>query len=164
MPSIRRRAWADKRYPGSNLVAGSDIIDDLLVDAPTVDTLTAIRIIGDLTIQYSPDLSTVDSLSVVDVGIGVSSVEAFGVGAAGTPAPDISTQYPPRGWLYADTQPVWSSADTVSDQIAIARFQFEIRSMRKIDKGILFIRMVNTNVVVGAAMRVTGRVRTLCLT
>ena len=45
----------------------------------------------------------------------------------------------------------------------VARFQFDIRAMRKIDKGRLYIIMENTNITVGGAMQVTGFVRALCL-
>ena len=45
-----------------------------------------------------------------------------------------------------------------------AYFEFDMRAMRKVDKGILFMRMANGNINVGGAMEVVGRVRALCLT
>jgi len=46
-----------------------------------------------------------------------------------------------------------------------ATFQFDLRAMRKIDKGILFSRIDNTNSVgTASTVLVRGRIRVLCLT
>ena len=163
MPSNRNRAWADERFIGQNLVAGaSGHQRNLLFNAPTMDTLTAVRIVGDITVQVLPTVTFVDSLSIIDVGIGVSSQEAFDVPAL--PSPAVDTEYPPRGWLYVASLPVSERLQDTTVMQEVARFQFDIRAMRKIDKGVLFIRVINTNIIVGAAMVITGRVRVLCLT
>ncbi len=161
----RSRAWADIRFGSTALVAGTDIFLDLLVSAPTVDTLTAVRIIGDFNVHYDVTTTIADSDSAVDVGIGVTSTQAFGVGLTALPDPTGTTTFPPRGWLYVATrhvaQLVTSSTGIINEN---AIFQFDIRAMRKIDKGILFVRIANTNLNIGGAMEVTGRIRTLCLT
>ena len=161
----RGRAWADQRFTGNALVAGTDFLSDLLQFAPDVDTLTAVRIIGDFDVHYDVTTTIADSDSFVDVGIGVSSVEAFAAGAAALPDPANSTSFPPRGWLYASTGYV---AQLVTSSTGIwninARFQFDLRAMRKIDKGTLFLRIAQANINVGGAMEIVGRVRTLCLT
>jgi len=161
----RNRAWADTRFAGVSLVAGTDILTDLLSDAPTVDTLTAIRIVGDIEAHYVITNTITDSDSVVDVGIGVSATEAFAAGVGAIPDPSVTNKYPPRGWLYVATQYVGQALTTSTGMFSKnARFQFDIRSMRKIDKGRMFIRVANTNINVGGAMELTGRVRVLCLT
>ena len=162
----RNRAWADRRFAGTALVAGTPGVFDLLTAAPEVDTLTAVRIVGDLTVQYLVSTTIVDSLSIVEVGIGVSSVQAFAV-AAGAGLPDPSAdpaEYPPRGWLYLASQPVSQHAESTGVIEHVARFQFDLRAMRKIDKGFLFMVVEQNNITVGGAMQMTGRVRALCLT
>jgi len=164
MASNRNRAWADRRFAGEVVAAAAVQAYDLLSVAPTVDTLTAIRIIGDLTFQYTVSVTITDSLSSVDVGIGVTSAEAFAAGGTSLPSPTAQDQYPPRGWLYAATLPVWEKAESTGVIHHAARFQFDLRAMRKIDKGVLFMVIEQNNVTVGGSMQLTGRTRVLCLT
>jgi len=161
----RRRAWADQRFAGLSFVANTEILVDLLENLDSMDTLTVVRIVGDLTMNYLVSTTVGDALSIVDVGIGVCASAAFGVGGA-TPAPSTETEYPPRGWIYAASQPVTQILDAAGGVSIVdrpARFQFDIRAMRKVDKGILFMNMVQNNITVGGAMQITGRVRTLVL-
>jgi len=166
MASTRRRSWADQRLAGVSVVAGTPVRLDLLENAPTIDTLTVVRIIGDLTVQYTPNSTVVDSLSIIDMGIGVASVEAFATGSAGLPSPSAETQFPPRGWLYVASRPVSQQLESAGTGALneVSLFQFDIRAMRKIDKGILFWIIENTDILTGGSIRVTGRIRTLCLT
>ena len=162
----RRRAWADRRFVGVSLVAGTLQKFDLLLNAPVEDTLTVVRIVGDITVQYLVTTTVGDSLSIVDVGIGVDSGPSFAtVGAL--PAPQIETEYPSRGWIYVATQPVTQILDAAGGVSIVdrpARFVFDIRAMRKIDKGKLFFSIVQANITVGGAMQVVGRIRSLVLT
>ena len=161
----RNRAWADFRYKGVSLVAGTDIISDLLTNAPDVDTLTAVRIVGYLNVGYVVTNAIVDADSVVDVGIGVSAKEAVSAGGSSLPDAQSVVSYPPRGWLYLATKYVRQSltgTDGTTNSNAV--FEFDLRAMRKVDKGTVFIRIGNANINVGGAMEVTGRVRVLCLT
>jgi len=164
MVSRRNRAWADIRYAGVVIAATAVNKFDLLLDAPTMDTLTAVRLIGDLTVQYRIATTLVDSLSIVDVGVGVASVEAFAAGGSSLPSPSIQSQYPPRGWIYVDSQPVSQKAESTGVLERVARFQFDIRAMRKIDKGVLFMIVEQNDITVGGAMEIIGRTRVLCLT
>ncbi len=165
MPSTRNRAWADTRMAGLAMVAGTPIRFDLLADAPNVDTLTAVRIVGDVTVQYTVSVTVTDSLSIVDLGIGVSSNEAFAVSSSlGLPKPSVTSAFPPRGWLYVASQPVFEKAESTGIIHHAARFQFDLRAMRKVDKGTLFLTMEQANITLGGSMQVTGRVRVLCLT
>jgi len=161
----RNRAWADTILDGDALVAATPFERDLLANAPTVDTLTAVRIVGDITCLYTVNVTVTDSLSRVDVGIGVTSAEALVAGGAALPNPSITAgQYPPRGWLYVATQPVVQQAESTGIISHMARFVFDIRSMRKIDKGKLFLTVEQNNITVGGSMQMVGRVRVLCLT
>ncbi len=160
----RPRSWSDTRLAVASLIDGTPQIIDLLTDAQPLDTRTVIRLIGDFYFMYSPNSTVVDSLSIVDVGIGVASVEAVGVAVgAGLPDPKDTTNFPPRGWLYVNSQPVSQQAESTGVLNTWAHFKFDLKAARKIDKGTLFFRMENTNIIVGGSMRVIGRIRSLCL-
>ena len=163
--ATRNRAWADIVQNSLTLSSGGFILSNLLVSAPEVDTLTATRIIGDLQVYYDPTSGSVDSAQLIEVGIGVTSSEAFAGGRATVPDPSQGTQYPPRGWLYAASQVAWSRVDSAGVQMHMARFIFDLGAMRKIDKGLLYM-MVTSTLGKGAGITtlVSGRVRTLCLT
>ena len=167
MASNRRRAWADSRFAGVSLVANTPLNTDLLEDdGIDSDTLTVVRIVGDLTINYLVSTTVGDSLSIADVGIGVSGSVAFATAGA-LPTPNSVTQYPDRGWIYVASQPVTQILDAAGGVSIIdrpARFVFDLRAMRKIDKGRLFMSVVQNNITVGGAMQLTGRVRSLVLT
>ena len=164
MPTSRNRAWADKIFNIATLVAATKQDFDLLEDAPTVDTLTVVRIVGSLTFMYSPNSTITDSLSIVHMGIGVSSAEALATGGGALPNPSVQDDYPPRGWLFVDTKPVSQQAESTGVINEPVTFNFDLRAMRKVDKGRLFLSMVQDNVLVGGSMRVLGRTRVLCLT
>jgi len=161
----RSRSWADLRLAGESLVAGTDILKDILSDAPTSDTLTIVRLVVDLEAHYIITNTITDSDSVVDVGIGVVSAEAFAAGVGAIPDPALSTGYPARGWLYIATKYVGQALTTSTGMFNTnAQFQADLRASRKVDKGKVIIRIANANINVGGAMQVTGRVRALCLT
>jgi len=157
----RNRAWADTVYSGLVIVDEGSLATDLLVNAPTVDTLTAVRIIIDVVVVLSPAIVS-DALNVVSVGLGVTSREAFT--AVALPDPAASTEYPPRGWLYVANKPVRSTATTVGLDVKEAHFQVDLRAMRKVDKGVLFLALGNAAVLNTLSVDITGRVRVLCLT
>ena len=163
----RNRAWADSRVSGTLLTSGTPLLTDLLVGAPTVDTLTAVRIVGGLTV-YQDASSENEGRGYCDVGIGVSSREAFTVGATALPDPTQGDEYPPRGWLYAATKPLTLMLPTGGTPTAMwqipAVFEFDLRAMRKIDKGVLFMWVEEATVSGTLVTYITGRVRVLCLT
>ena len=164
MASTRRRSWADVVFNVTSLIDNVRDDSDLLADAPVSDTLTVVRILGDLTAMYSPNSTVVDSLSSLSIGIGVSSLEAFAAGGASLPDPRQATQFPPRGWLYATTRPLMQMAESTGVINLVQHFQFDLGAMRKIDKGILFLTLVQNDILVGGSIRVIGRTRVLCLT
>jgi len=165
MPSSRNRAWADRVFNITGLVAGTPQAFDLLSNAPVVDTLTVVRTVGEIVAMYSPNSTVVDSLSTISMGVCVVSDQAFGVaGAAAIPNPAAEDDYPPRGWLYVATQPVSQQAESTGVLNVQAIFKFDIGAMRKIDKGKLVLVMKQDNILVGGNMRLVGRVRSLCLT
>jgi len=160
----RNRSWSDLRLSVSDLAANTAQSFDMLINAPTADTLTVVRVIGDFWMLYSPNVTVADKLSIADVGIGVSSVEAFTAAGVSLPVPQDPTQFPPRGWLYVNSQPVTQSSQTEGVLERMAHFKVDLRAMRKVDKGRLFLTLSNTTILTGASMRVIGRTRVLCLT
>ncbi len=158
----RNRAWADTMFCGSLLADEGTIRSNLLIDAPTVDTLTAVRIIVDLSIGPNV-VSAADAANCISVGIGVTSAEGFAAGA--TPSPAFTDQYPPRGWLYIATKVSRMFVITSTGlSTTFAEFKGDFRAMRKVDKGILYMEIVNNAVVATGAVAIYGRVRVLCLT
>ena len=163
MPSSRGRAWADSRFQSEAIADNAHIDRNLLVDAPVADTLTVVRILGFLEVDVALSVDT-DYGNIIDVGIGVSSVEAFAVGSAALPAPATPTEYPPRGWLYAMTKAATQFNSTQGQARKRAVFEFDLRASRKIDKGVLFLRIQNFSDSGANGVSVLGRVRVLCLT
>ena len=164
MTSRRQRAWADDLISVS-VVAGSPQTRDLLTNAPVIDTMTAVRIVG--YIEVNGAITTeIEYAQLCDVGIGVASIEAFTVAGTSLPAPNVDSDYPPRGWLYVARRQAWQfKAGGAQQQRHDAVFEFDVRSMRKIDKGRLFITMASTDQGgTSTTMLFNGRVRTLCLT
>jgi len=163
MVTRRGRAWADTLINLSISAGAAQSATDLLANAPTIDTLTAIRIVLDL--EFYPVVNTLtDGIMAIDVGIGVTSLEAFAVNA--TPDVNVDGEYPPRGWLYIARTTAYNDVfgDT-KDQWKPGALHVDIHSQRKVDKGKLFLAMSSTTVEgSGLGVRAIGRVRVLCLT
>ena len=133
-----------------------------------LDTLTAIRLIVGVQL-YTPDTSEEELEQIIDVGVGVCSVEAFNVGVTALPDPNTVGDYPPRGWLWVDRYLVLQALPTGATPTAMwriqPRIQVDMRAARKVDKGVVFMIWRNTQVGTDAASIVlSGRVRLLCLT
>jgi len=166
---VRNRAWADTVLSGGQIVDEQSSLTNLLLNAPTVDTLTAVRIVLDLVVIQGMDEPVADKSNNIHVGIGVASTEAFAQGINALPEPVAANEYPPRGWLYVNSQPTFlrayrETAAVVGGYIRAAEFKADLRSMRKIDKGILYLVVQNFGVLGTADVDLWGRVRVLCLT
>ena len=161
----RNRAWADVRIVEA-LGSGSSVLKDLLAGAPVVDTLTVIRLVGEIRLSASPQGEN-EYEQTIDIGIGVSSSQAFATAGA---LPDLKTLgFPPRGWLYKATDVCYQSLPTGGTPTAMWRkdclFKFDLRAMRKIDKGTLYMELENTaRVGTATTLNITGFIRALCLT
>ena len=140
---------------------------NLLTDLTASDTITVTRLI--LHFQVTPELgSFLIGTQRIALGIGVASVEAFGVGGSlGLPDPSQSAEIPPRGWLWSDVLDLYMDEGTTDAQFRyfFPEVRADIRAMRKVDRGVCYIgmRSINLN---GAAQTVnlTGRVGALCMT
>ncbi len=155
-------------FVNTAIVASGQVKFDLLANAPTVDTLTVVRIIGYLDCGRV-STNEVESIQAIDVGIGVASSEAFTIGVTALPSPAVATEYPSRGWLYRSRRVEGQALPTGGSPTAMWRqralFQFDARAMRKIDKGILYLMATNSTIEGGAtSVQVIGTLRALCLT
>ena len=162
----RRLAWAFSNVV-QPLTDGLRVTSNLLLDAPASDTITVARVIVRLT--ATPELgSFLVGVQSVRVGIGVAFVEAFGVAnSGGIPNPANSAQSPPRGWLYSDVLDVYQDeGQTNADfRYFIPSVHMDLRAARKVDRGVCFLTMTNTNIFgVGQTINVSGRIAVLCMT
>ena len=163
----RRRAWADF-FVSMLLVDAVPQSVDLLTQAPDLDTITVARLVGRLHAQHAGLTTQVDSRMAINIGIGVASVEAFGVAAsAGLPIVGSAASQPPRGWLYR-TQMLSTKVHSTGTTYEINEpdmVDFDIRSLRKVDQGRLFLVAESLDIDFTAAdIRLTGLIRALCLT
>ncbi len=143
-------------------------LTDLLATAPTLDTITVGRLVGRLYVYVAGPTTTIQAIQLVDVGVGVLSQEAAAIGGTSVPSPAIDADAPPRGWLYRSrVLSIRTNADGSEKETnnLIPVIDFDVRSMRKVDKGSL--RLILVKSLIGgtvADLTVSGLVRALCLT
>jgi len=122
--------------------------------------LTVIRTI--LYLELKPaSPSTVIGTSQIDMGIGITSVEAFTAGVVADPV--VVTDYPSRGYLWRARRFVTDLGVAGGPAIPTSVIvEMDSSAMRKLDKGELYI-VVENNPHSGAAFTVDvhGLVRTL---
>ena len=156
----RARAWSDTII--STVVVNSVIAIDLLANSIRLDTHTVIRTLIDVMVVPADGFEAVNSTMRVDLGIGVTSVEAFVNDDVPDPAQD--GDYPPRGWVYAVTGTYYKGI-AADDPSHFPRLVADIRSSRRVDKGRLFVKLNSTLVQNTQATTLwIGRIRALCLT
>ena len=162
MANPRRTAWADS-INSTVLASGSELTAmNLLVNAPASDTITVARIIGVIEAVPADGFEAVNTTSSLHVGIGVTSLEAFNAGVV--PNPNVSNEYPPRGWLYIDRRVLYQ-APALTNGFKYPEFRFDVRGARLVDKGILFISLLNIlDQNAAMTMLLTWRIRAVCLT
>ena len=160
----RPLAWGDTVF--STLMVSATPINavDLLAQLADSDTVTAMRIVGHLYVAPDPVTTQVDGAYQVDVGIGVTSIEAFAANVV--PDPNNPSEVPARGWLWVDR--MYCSKRIVIDTgmlETVGEVRFDIRSARKVDRGVLYLNAFQSNVS-GTAnnLRLVGRIRVLCAT
>ena len=159
----RRRAWSDTRFSDIQLVNSNTNKKDLLAGLTPADTKTVTRVLVDLSVSYASSFAQ-DGSNSIDIGIGVVSQEAFDLETL--PDPNAVADYPQQGWLYVATKRCVSFFTTSTGVTVIpALFQVDLRAQRKVDRGVLFMVILNTADEGGSAtVFIHGRVRALCLT
>jgi len=163
----RPRAWADRIFNVTLLNNGQNKENLLTIPTPA-DTLTAVRIIGHIMV-VSGASNEGEYTQAIDLGIGVASGEAFNIGVTALPSPAVEDEYPARGWLYRQRDVTQQAIPTGATPVAMykrpALFDFDLRAMRRIDKGVLYMMITCSEINgSGPANTVLGTVRVLCLT
>ena len=94
---------------------------------------------------------------VVDIAIGTASQEAFAAGVV--PDPSVEADEPQRGWVYRCRHHV---RDSTGFSIQYPTFERDLRAMRKIDNGELYL-VTDNFALVGTAfsIRFLGIIRSL---
>ena len=163
MTMRRRRAWADTRFAGTTIAASGTDKKDLLTGLAAMDVKIVTRLIGDVRV-YGGATTETEYEMAIGLGIGVVSKEAYDLETL--PDTDNVADYPQQGWIYVATQVCYQAIDSAGSGLhrVDARFIFDIRAQRKVDRGVLFMLIDNTGIGTSSTLSITGRVRALCLT
>lgn len=167
--SPMHRQWCDTGLAGLDVPMGGNIVPlDLCLDMDAAFVnKTVTRVIVGLQVHHDNHTSDHDAVQELEIGIGVVSEEAFLAGQASMPKPDITTEFPARGWLWvASYTAAFSNSTTFGVEIYdFPRIDVDLRASRKVDRGILFLA-AESRTVFGAGMilNLTGRIRALMLT
>ena len=160
----RPLAWADTTF-STALVNGANITPvNLLLNLAGADTITAMRIVGHLYVTQQDVDSALDGLYAVDLGIGVAAKEAFDAGVV--PDPQTDGDVPARGWMWKDRLlAVRTQLSSTGDKLYVGEVRFDIRSARKVDRGIMYINaFLSTLNGTPANHTLVGHTRVLCAT
>jgi len=160
----RGRAWGDTLF-GELITSGNQFVSGLLSEMTPSDTITVVRLVGHLVISPSSLIAVADGTQALDVGIGVSAEEAFN--AAVLPDPNVAGDIPARGWLWRDRILMGNArvAGLGENVVEYGHVRFDIRAMRKVDRGILYVSMFNSPIAgTPQSITVVGIIRALCLT
>ncbi len=131
--------WADTLMSFS-VASGATNNQDLLSNLSPDERrgITLVRTI--MTMAYTPSpTSGVVGTQIIDLGIGIASVDAFAAGAL--PDVQVESDRPPRGWIMRDRTAVLDDATDVAN-ITFVRGDF--RTKRRIDDGDLFLQHFST--------------------
>ena len=161
----RPLAWADTLLAVSITAASGMSALDLLADLAAADVKTVMRLVGHLTVTSVAEGTTASAVQGIDLAIGVAAKEAFD--GAVLPDANVSSDVPARGWLWRDRMTClrYNGSGTVEDW-HYPEVRFDIRSGRKVDRGVLFLTAFNSNLVGGTPFTIllSGIVRALCAT
>ena len=164
----RPRAWGTTFIDEQYNVANTETNFNLLAELTPSDTITAMRILVHV-IAVPQNLSdNIDGGTVVDMGIGVASLEAFTAGVL--PNVNVAGEVPARGWLWRDRLIAVGNSVTgppVHDVYFGTEVHADLRAMRKVDRGVLYLSTRSSDIKVSGTylpLALVGIVRVLCAT
>ena len=138
----RRRAWSDTLIQGTTLPHAATLKFDLLAGLSPTETKTVSRILINLTMTPPVTNAAADRSNNVFVGIGVVSKEAYDLETL--PDTNATADYPQNGWVYIANKVVWKAAPSAAQlHIHVAEFVADVRGQRKVDRGVLFMSLLN---------------------
>ena len=160
MPTI----WIDTRM-NDNVAAGGGTLKKSLMSGVSstqtrFDRMTLMRTIIGIDVGHFIHDSGEGS-SVLAMGIGATSQEAFAAGILADP--ETETDFPARGWVWRAEYRLYSFAaddPTVDNR----RIDLDLRSRRKLENGEMYFHAVNNGIEgVNVVLRVNGYIRQLWL-
>ena len=156
----RQTTWFDTNI-GIDVAQGTGGLVRLTPTGDDLEGFTAIWIVGRTTLLPSIPQSTLAETSVA-IGYGVCSEEAFSTGLTATPNPEVSTEFPERGWMHRARYVVIDNGFGIPTNVIV--LDNNIRAQRKIDKGVLYLTIHNQTIRGGVFnIRLHGTLRLLCL-
>ena len=162
----RPRIWVDTIID-TNIAGDATVISDLMANAAVVNiaTRTVIRWIGRILVVPSTVSNAGISLQQCSVGIGVVSRDSFVAGGAAVPDSRVAADHPISGWVYCDVGTLVNQQDSGTVEAwHFSEFHFDIRTSRKVDRGIAMLKLDNQDLIAGtAAVKFSGIVRCLTL-
>ena len=159
----RPRVWDDQLFT-SNPTIGTKVVD-LLPNIAAEDNRTVTRIIGTITFAPASLTNQVDVMMRLNLGIGVTTAEAFAIPAV--PDPQTDSDVPMRGWLYIGfmVYTKYHGGGAVMEAFDYPTLRFDVRASRKVDRGRLFLAFSH-ELMLGTTETtfISGRIRSLMLT
>ncbi len=143
---MAKTLWIDSFVDIQNTSGGTPIVRTLMGTFSSDDTrlggMTLLRTIIGLHVAHLIHDSGEGSQDV-SLGIGVASQQAFALGQAAIPDPQVEADFPPRGWVWRARYRTYGFA---ADQAAVFdnRVDKDVRSRRKLDNGICYLTTQNT--------------------
>ena len=159
MPSRRATDWIDTVLAQDTATGAQSLVSLMTGVAPVnVRRQTLVRTIIELSL-YSTTVVGAWGTQGVDLGIGITSQEAFAAGVVADP--NVSNDQPSRGWIYRTRKVV--AQNGAGSQI-IFELRGDIRSQRKLDDGECYI-VINNGADLGTSftVRAEGLIRQLWL-
>jgi len=158
---VRRSRWVDVAF-NQVLTNASENLFDMLDGMAPVDVAgtTLVRSIYRLDF-YTNSLTTAAGIQNISIGSGITSREAFTSGSVSIADPDDGDEAPMSGWIFRTRGAVHADPDS---PLPPWRVDADIRGMRKIDRGQLFLK-INNVAQLGTAqsVKMTGLTRSLIL-
>ncbi len=156
MPA-RPTDWLDTRL-GMTVTSGGQQNQSLMGAVTNIEArrYTCIRMFVRIEC-HSNSVAGAYGVQQLDIGIGITSVEAFNAGVL--PDPNVDNDKPAKGWMYRTKLLVGQNGVGVNPIYSVMA---DVRAARKIERGELFI-VVNSGSTVGTTftMTVSGLIRCL---
>jgi len=158
---MARRAsdWIDTLV-NINTASGAQSLLSLMTGVAPVNVRrqTLVRTLLTLGI-FSTTVAGAWGVQAVDIGIGITSQEAFAAGVVADP--NTANDQPSRGWVYRTRRVPSQNGDATG---IVTELHADIRASRKLDDGECFL-VINNGTLIGTAFAVTitGIIRQLWL-